>query len=156
MIPLLTIDEESVRKNWDNNEEFIKDVMDFCNVIITKNKSIPVYLCDDNWVNMEVFKECKKTYHTSDFFEFGYCDTEDALEKYLQSYVDDKENSYFVQITGMSIDYEKYYKNGSYINKDGIDTGVDYYEYIDEHPDMKVDQDIEGTWIQFTIYKLKF
>ena len=54
----------------------------------------------------------------------------------------------------MSMDYEKYYKNGTYINKDGIDTGADYYNYIDEHPEMKVPQEIENKWICFTIRKL--
>ena len=55
----------------------------------------------------------------------------------------------------MDMDYEKYYKNGSYINKDGVDTELDYYEYIDEHPEMEVPQDVENKWITFIIRKLK-
>ena len=75
--------------------------------------------------------------------------------KYLQKYVDDKVNNYFVHFGFMSMDYEKYYKNGTYINKDGIDTDQDYYLYIDKHPEMKIDQEFENKWITYTVRKLK-
>lgn len=155
MIPRLTIDEESVYKNWEGNEDSIEWVKDHCDVIFATNSDIPLYGCDNNWVNMEVFKEYKKVCPLSECHIYGYCDTEESLVKYLQPFVNDKENNYFVEISGMSMDYEKYYKNGSYINKDGVDTETDYYEYIDEHPEMKVEQDFKNTWIHFTIYKLQ-
>ena len=154
MIPLLTKDEESIDKNW-NTKESADWVKDYCEVVYASNSSIPLYSCDEYWVSMGVFKEFKSIYKISEFFIYGYCDTEEALLKYLQQYIDDKDNNYFVSIGGMDMDYEKYYKNGSYINKDGIDTGDDYYEYIDNHPEMKVKQDIENRWITFEIYKLK-
>lgn len=155
MIPLLTIDEASVHENWKDNEESVTWVMDHCDVVNVDNGKIPCYSCDDNWVKMGVFNEYKDICPLSECYIYGYCDTEDALVKYLQQYVDDKENNYFVSVGGMSMDNEKYYKQGSYINKDGVDTGEDYYDYIDEHPEMEVKQDVENTWITFEIYKLK-
>jgi hypothetical protein len=155
MIPRLTIDEESVYKNWEGKKDSIEWVKKHCDVVFATNSDIPLYECDNNWVNMGVFKEYKKVYPLSECHIYGYCDTEESLIKYLQQYVDDKENNYFVNIGGMSMDYEKYYKFGSYINKDGEDTGMDYYNYIDENPDMKVEQDVKGRWIRFCIYRLK-
>ena len=152
MIPKLTIDEDFIKSTWKNKEDVDYAINLLCPMSL---KGIPVYSCDDNWVNIGVFNEFKSTVRFSEFSKYGYCDTEDALAKYLKSYIDDTENSYFVEIGGMSMDYEKYYKNGSYINKDGIDTEEDYYDYIDEHPEMEVQQDYENKWIQFTIYKLK-
>lgn len=154
MIPLLTIDTEFVNKNWESKED-IDFVMNHCDVVYAKDHTIPLYYCDDNWVNMGVFKEYKKTVPISDFFESEYCDTEDALIKYLQQYVNDKENSYFVKVGSMSMEYDKYYKEGSYINKDGEDTGDDYYSYIEQHPEMEVEQDFENQWYTFNIFKLK-
>ena len=151
MIPLLTVNEEYIDSNWETKEsaDWVKD---YCSVMMAGGK-IPVYQCDNNWVRMGVFVEYKDV--DRDFHEYGYCDTEESLVKYLKKYVEDGENNYFVEVGGMSMDYEKYYKNGSYINKDGVDTGRDYYDYIDENPDMKTDQDVEGRWFTFVIYKLK-
>lgn len=150
MIPVLTVDEKYIDTQWKNkdNAEWVKTV---CTTIELFDGT-PVYKCDDFFVQMKVFNEWKDTERT--FFEYGYCDTEDALVKYLKKYKDDPDNPYFVKIGGMDMDYEKYYKNGSYINKDGVDTESDYYDYIDEHPEMEVKQDVEGKWITFNIYKL--
>jgi hypothetical protein len=153
MIPLLTVDKEYIDANWETKEsaDWVKD---FCEVILAGDE-IPVYKCDDSWVRLGVFVEYKDVERMSEFSEYGYCDTEDALVKFLRTYDIDKDNMYFVEIGGLDMDYEKYYKFGSYINKDGEDTGMDYYNYIDENPDMKVDQDVKGKWIRFCIYRLK-
>lgn len=153
MIPLLTVDKEYIDANWETKEsaDWVKD---FCEVILAGDE-IPVYKCDDNWVRMGVFVEYKDVERMSEFSEYGYCDTEDALVKFLKEYDIDKDNMYFVEIGGLNMDYEKYYKFGSYVNKDGEDTGMDYYNYIDMNPDMKVDQDVKGKWIRFCIYRLK-
>ncbi len=153
MIPKLTIDKESVASQWD--DESARDyVSNLCSPIMLED-DLPLYKCDDSWVNLKVFNEAKSTCRISDFFKYGYCDTENALKKYLQTYKEDTENSYFVEVGTMSMDYEKYYKNGSYINKDGVNTEEDYYDYIDKHPEMETQQDIENKWITFAIYKIK-
>lgn len=155
MIPELTLDIESITKLWNGNEDSIQWVKEHCKVFHTKNSDIPLYICVDSFVDMGVYKEFKKTCPISEFFEYGYCDIEDALIKYLLPYAEDEENNYFVSIGSMPMDYEKYYKQGSYINKDGIDTNEGYYEYIIKHPEMKVSQDFENEWITFHIVILK-
>ena len=152
MIKELTIDTKFLHANWP--EESWDEVTNICEAIcINKDCDIPVYQCDDSWVKTGIYNESKKILES--LCEYGYCDTEDALIKYLQKFKDDAENAYFVEVHLMSMDYEKYYKNGSYINKDGIDTEDDYYAYIDEHPEMKVEQDYENNWIKFTISKIE-
>jgi hypothetical protein len=153
MIPLLTIDEKSVESQWTEkaNADWVKN---FCDVILVGDE-IPVYQCDDSWVRLGVFAEYKDVERMSVFSKYGYCDTEEALVKFLREYDVDKDNMYFVEIGGLDMNYEKYYKFGGYINKDGEDTGEDYYNYIDEHPEMKVEQDVKGKWIRFCIHKLK-
>ena len=45
-------------------------------------------------------------------YAYGYADTEAAIEKYVQQFIDDPDNEYFIELGLMSKDYEKYYKNG--------------------------------------------
>ena len=154
MIPELTVDEAYVKANW-KDEKSQKEVIELCEAVAlgTSDDYIPVYQCEDFWLEMGIYKEFKKLTTISDFFVYGYCDTQDALKKYLKKYVESVDN-YYVHFGVMSLEYEKYYKQGSYINKDGIDTEDDYWPYIDEHPEMKVDQEFEGKWLTFSIRKL--
>ena len=155
MLPELTVDKEFVDKNW-NDEDSRKYVKSICEAVALGKleDGIPVYRSDDNWLEMGVYKEAKKFVPLSDYFEYGYCDNEDALRKYLQPLIDLPDERYYVHVYRIDMDYEKYYKNGSYINKDGVDTETDYYEYIDEHPEMKIEQEWPGKWLAFTIRKI--
>ena len=156
MIPELTLDIDSINYNWKESEdrEWAKKYCD----VITLNRSlvgdnyIPIYQCDNNWVDLGVFKEFKKCERIP--IKYGYCDREEDLYKFLQSYKEDKDNNYFIECSLMNMHYEKYYKNGVYINKDGENTHEDYYPYIDQNPNYKVDQQYPGYWIAFSIYKL--
>lgn len=153
MIPHLKINEKAIEEHWDTPESR-KDTINLLNKVVHfDNTEIYVYLFQDFWLKFGVFEEYSGI--EQGFSDYGYCDTQDALIKYLQKYVEDKESDYFVNVGFMDMDYEKYYKNGSYINKDGVDTESDYYEYIDEHPEMEVPQDVENKWITFSIRKLK-
>ena len=153
MIPELIIDKKYIKENWNTPEAAEETIKLLENCAQLKGSNFPVYLFQEMWITMNVFKQFKNL--DKEFFEYGYGDTEESISKYLQKYADDKENNYFVYVSLMSMDYEKYYKNGSYINKDGVDTETDYYEYIDEHPEMEVPQDFENQWIHFCISKLK-
>ena len=156
MIPELTLDIESIEKNWKNKEdqEEVKKHCEAVGLCFDNDKSdlIPIYLCDNNWVGLGVFKEYKQI--SEILVEHGYCDREEDLELYLQSYLKDPDNNYFVSIGFMDMDYEKYYKHGSYINKDGEDTGDDYWPYIDQHKDEEGRQQFPSKWITFGIHKL--
>ena len=153
MIPLLTVDKKHIDAAWKTKED-ADWVKNFCDVIFIE-KEIPAYQCDDNWIRLGVFAEYKEVVDWKEFFKYGYCDTEESLAKYLKKYREDKENDYFVNVGLLEMDNEKYYKFGTYVNKEGENTDMDYYVYIDEHPDMKVDQDVKENWITFCIYKLK-
>ena len=82
--------------------------------------------------------------------DYGYADTEAAVEKYIQDYIDDPD-PYFVEVGLMSMDYEKYYKNGSYINEDGEDTDKDYWDIQFE---TEPKQEHEGYWVKFAVFRL--
>lgn len=154
MIPELIIDQENVKKFWpdpDKRKEALEIIGNSC---VLKGTDFPVHCFDELWVESDVFTNFKKFVDRLEFFQYGYGDTEESIAKYLQKYADDKENNYFVAITLMNMNYEKYYKNGSYINKDGVDTHDDYYPYIKSHPEMKVKQDFKNKWICFSIRKL--
>lgn len=153
MIPELIIDKDYIKENWNTPEATEETIKLLENRVQLKCSNFPVYLFQEMWITMNVFKQFKNL--DKEFFEYGYGDTEESISKYLQKYADDKENNYFVYVSLMSMDYEKYYKNGSYINKDDVDTNEDYYEYIDQHPEMEVTQDFENQWIHFCISKLK-
>ncbi len=150
MIPKLTLDIDFIESTWKEkkDQEFVKND---CDCVPLKN-GIEVHDCDDMWVEIGVFKEFKKVIKKLVFY--GYCDTEDALLKFIQQYEDDKEKNYFVEVGGLSMNNEKYYKWGSYINKDGENTHNDYWDWIREHPEDKNKQEFKGKWIRFAIHEI--
>ena len=115
------------------------------------NKDIMCHPCNAN-CHIFAFKGYEN-YRTS-LLDYGYADTEAAVEKYLQQYIDEPNELYFVELGLMSMDYDKYYKNGSYINEDGEDTEMDYWDYWDNSDD-KPTQEYEGSWVKFTVYILE-
>ena len=151
MFPKLTLDKNSIKNNWKKQEDFDK-VCEIC-----KENSLddgtPFYTCDDYFVNLGVFNETKKIKES--LVEYGYCDTEDALIKYLEKFFKKDSKRYFLNIGLLSMDNEKYYKFGSYINKDGVDTEDDYWCWIDEHPEYSVQQQFDGYWITFSISEIE-
>lgn len=82
--------------------------------------------------------------------DYGYADTEAVVEKYVKQYIDDPFNEYFIELALMPKDYEKYYKNGTYINADGFDTGEDFYDIYDG--DFEPETQYENSWVSFTIF----
>lgn len=86
-------------------------------------------------------------------YEYGYADTEAAIEKYVQQYIDDPNNEYFIEIGLMSKDYEKYYKNGTYIDENGIDTGEDFYDIYTDG--FEPEAQYENSWVVVTIFKIE-
>ena len=152
MIPLLEIDNESIERNW-KEKEYQESVKKMVKADFLDNSEIPVYTCSDGFLGLNVYVGIKGRAPLSEFFEYGYCDNDAALVKYLQPYIE-SQDEYYVTVGLMSKDNEKYYKNGSYINKDGIDTEEDYWPYADEHPEMVGEEEYENSWLDFGIYKL--
>jgi len=150
MFPKLTIDNESIEKNW-KDPDSRNHVLKICEENALDDGT-PFYTCDDVFVTLGVFNEVKSI--KGSLIDYGYCDTEDALIKYLEPFKKDSKK-YFLDISLLSMDNEKYYKFGSYINKDGVDTEDDYWYWIDEHPEYKVPQQFEGRWIHFEISEIE-
>lgn len=147
MIPKLTLDIEAIHENWKEHPETWPEIEEICEQVKIGDGSIPAYSCDEYWIRLEVFKEFKDFDRRYEDNDYGYCDTEDALIKYLKKYIDSPDN-FFVKVGLLSMDYEEYYKFGSYIDENGVDTGNDY----DWDSDSK--QQYEGNWIRFDIIKL--
>lgn len=152
MIPILEIDNEGIERNWKKKEDqdYIKKTV---KPTFLDDSKIPVHLCQDMFLDLDVYVGIKGRAPLDVCHEYGYCDNDAALVKYLQPYIESPDE-YYVTVTLMSKDYEKYYKNGSYINKDGVDTEDDYWTYADEHPEMVGEEEYKNSWLQFTIYKL--
>ena len=153
MIPHLTINENYVRKIWKGPD--INYVIKRCSEG-KLDDGTPVHFCDVSWLghaNGEgVFNEEKKI--VEHLVDYGYCDTEDALIKYLKQW-NESEKEYFVEICLLDMNNEKYYKYGSYINKDGVDTEEDYYPWIEQNPDYKVEQEYKDRWIGVAISQIE-
>ena len=54
----------------------------------------------------------------------------------------------------MSKDNDKYYKNGTYIDENGIDTGEDFYAIHNHNSDFNVESDYENYWVTVTIFRI--
>lgn len=156
MIPILVIDEENIKEQW-KSEEDQKQVMEICQTNFLMDSDLPVYSCDSEFVKLGVFKRYSGIDRDFDLEgHYGYTDSAQSLEKYLknQGYLDDEKTAYFIRIYGLSMDNEKYYKHGSYIDLQGVDTQDDYYSWISEHPEDKDKQQYPGLWIAFIVHKL--
>ena len=152
MIPKLRIDHKAINANW-TDKKAQKQMEEFCAVTPVGKNKIPTYSCGISFLNMGVFHKFK-SYKRGEKYVYGYCDNEDALATFLQKFVDSTEN-YFVNIGGLDMECEKYYKWGSYIDKFGNDTGTsDYYEYLDEHPEYETEQQVPGKWIRFSVHRI--
>lgn len=144
MIPKLEFTAES----WP--EEYREETIANLDIQFTLNGKDDI-VCHPINANNHIFAfKGYENYYTC-LLDYGYADTEVAVEKYLQSYKDDPETEYFVELGLMSMDYDKYYKNGSYINEDGVDTGEDYYNIDFE---VEPTQEYEDKWVTFAIHKL--
>ena len=155
MIPTLTLNEDFILKNWPE-QETRNHIENICKAIMIKadDNKVPVYSCQPLWFDLGVYKESVQLSASHELHTYGYCDTEKALVKYLEPYIEDKDNEYYVSVGFLDIDNKKPYKFGSYINKDGKDTGEDYSDYIRANPEMQVKQEFEDQWITFSIRKL--
>lgn len=147
MIPNLTIDIDSIHENWKEHPETWGDVEELCAQIKICNGTIPAFQCGEEWIKLGCFKEFKGVDRKCKENDYGYCDSEEALAKYLQKYIDSPDN-FFVEVGLLDMEYEKFYKFGSYINADGVDTGNDY------DWDSDAVQQYPGFWIRFNVTKL--
>lgn len=147
MIPKLEFTAES----WD--EEYRDEVVQQLDIQFALNGNEDI-MCHPMNANGHIWAfKGYENYHAT-LLDYGYADTEAAVEKYLQKYIDEPNESYFVEIGLMSMDYEKYYKNGSYIDEDGEDTDMDYWDYWDDSENEPT-QEYEGKWVKFAVYILE-
>lgn len=153
MIPLLTFNENTINSTWPE-EDSRKFVRELCAPTFLNDTDIPVYMCDDGWLELGLFNEADGRERLSDFFKYGYCDSDAALAKYLKKYIDAPDR-YFVHVHLLDMDYEKPYKFGSYIDANGVDTEEDYWLWADQHPDEAGKQEYENAWLAFSIVKIK-
>ena len=154
MIPVIKLNQPYVNEIWKNPNDR-KTLEKACGVMfLNKPYDIPVYRIDAAmWIKLDVFEGYKGIAPLSECHVYGYCNNDEALAKFLKPYVD-SEDEYFVCVHLMSKDYENYYKNGSFINEDGVDTKTGYWIYEEEHPDMVGEEEYENAWLSFVIYKL--
>jgi hypothetical protein len=73
-----------------------------------------------------------------------------SLERQIKNFLDNNE-PYLIEVGLTSIDYEKYYKQGPFINDYGKPVHEDYWDYVE---DVDVNRDIEDYWITFHVYRL--
>lgn len=143
MIPKLEFTAES----W--SEEYRAEVVEALDKHFDLNGNEDIR-CHPHNANGHIYAFKGYENYRASLLDYGYADTEAAVEKYIQDYIDDPD-PYFVEVGLMNMDYEKYYKNGTYINEDGIDTGRDYWD-IEFETEPK--QEHEGYWVKFAVYRL--
>lgn len=155
MIPNITVNLDWVNENYKTKRDQKKVLKILGDPQVLKGANFPVWCCDDTWAEMGAFNGVKSVYHFPDFYKYGYADTEESLAKYLKEKFGGDQENYMIFVSLLDMNHEKYYKFGSYINVAGVNTGTDYYSYIDEHPKAKVKQDYKGYWIRFVVRRIK-
>ena len=147
MIPKLTLDIEAIHENWKEHPESWPEIEKIYDLVKIGDGSIPAYPyhCAYIFIKLGVFKEFKNVADPS--YDYGYCDSESALIKYLQKYIESEEN-FFIEVGLLDMEYENYYEFGTYIDENGVDTEDDY-DWDNEH-----EQQYPGFWIRFNVVKL--
>lgn len=146
MVPKLIFSSES----WDPKHREDVDRLFAKHFTLNNNEDIWYWKRNSN-VHMFAYKgyeNCKAV-----LLDYVYADTEAAIDKYVQKYVNDLDNEYYIEVGLLSIDNEKYYKSGPYVNAEGKDTGFDYWDFYDSADD--VTRDYEGYWVSITVYLIQ-
>lgn len=156
MIPELTINEDVLYERGaerniprEETENFVKRMKGFN---LTDN--LHCYPMNTNCFNF-VYEEIPAGSRQPRLIDYGYAATSEAIEKYiLPLYGDSDPQYYMVEINLIPKDYEKIYKEGTYINLKGEKTNRDWddVEGIDE--ELK-HLEVEGKFIGFGIHILE-
>lgn len=147
MIPKLTF----TAKSWPEENQKEAERIFGETIPLNGNKDILCYRTDPGGI-MFAYEGYEN--HFPHMKKYGYADTEEAIEKYLKPYIEDPEKEYFIELGLMSKDYDKYYKNGYYINKDGEEADEDFFDlYEDEETEPETEY--ENAWVTFVIYELR-
>lgn len=147
MVPKLIFTADSWPEEYreDANKLFNKPIM------LCDNKDVVFWKTNTNChINAFVGYENAKAKLTTNY---GYADTEAAVLKYVQQFVDDPHDEYLLEIGLLSKDIEKYYKSGSYINSDGVDTEQDFYDIFEYGHEPETDY--ENAWVKIAVYLIE-
>ena len=146
MIPNLEFTAESWPDNYKDKAEKLLNKPYFLN----NNPNIKCW-GDNTCTFPEAFVGCEnKDFKLEDY---GYADNEESIEIYLKHYIEDPNNEYFIELGLMSLDYDKFYKNGYYVNEKGEDTGTDYWSFYSEDH-LKEKRQYKNNWVMFSVYKI--
>ena len=151
MINKLEINDDVIITNWTDEQDrnYMREKLN----TLVEEFNIPVY-----FKGSEHFLYCFDGYEhitsTPLSIDYGYGLTFKSLEKYLKDkYGDGNKGEYFIVAYTMSMDYEKYYKNGTFVDLNGKNTGEDFW-YQKNADDLAKKADIENYWIAYCVYDL--
>lgn len=154
MFPNYEVDIDFIKENWKNPDESVKIITERVLVPVEDFKQVQVF-----YHGVEFFSCCFKGHHQNievgnlKVVKYGYALTAESIEKYLlENYADD-ENEYLVEVDLMSMDYEKYYKNGCFVDLDGNYTHRDFYD-LDDCDELEKKAQFENNWIMFRIFDI--
>ena len=151
MIRKLEINDNAIISKWtdEQDREYVREKLN----TFVNEFNIPVY-----FKGSEYFIHCFDGYEHMTYpplpVDYGYGLTFKSLEKYLNDKYGNDNDEYFIVAYTMPMDYEKYYRNGYFIDLYGINTGNDFWILSDANKLAKI-EDIENTWIAYVVYKLK-
>jgi len=155
MIVKLEPNLEQIEKGWKTKKDR-KVVLDHVHGIKLTEDFNHAYLQNTNiYVALGIFKGYEDIRVQPKLEDYGYALTGEAIKKYvLSNFGDSDPTEYMLEISVMPFDYEKYYKNGSYIDLDGNDTGNDFFDQPD-YKELEKKAELPGYWISFTVLKLR-
>lgn len=150
MIPKLIFDREKNRQNYNGTD---KDFEEFCILLDTFSEfSFDAYKEGTNCL-LNCFNGYED-WNQPNILDYGYALTPEAIDKYIISnYNDNNPNKFLIEIGLMSFDYDKPWKCGTYVDKEGNNTYEDYYN-IDSVKDEMKNSYINNCFITFGVYDI--
>lgn len=159
MIPKLKFTPSKNKASYKGTDAEFKE---FCTLFekVDDFKKFPVYFDGTNCL-ISCFDGYEWHKHQPKLVDYGYGLTVKSIEKYIETnYGSSNSKNYLIEAGLMSFEYEKPWKQGSYVDLDGTKTGWQFEDFEDgRNGTMTIqgtedDAEIEGQFITFSVYEL--
>ena len=160
MIADLKLNEKYLRDGWKGSQE------DLENLINKTLKQFKVGKYPAYKINTDIFLHCFEGYEgridlrQPKMVDYGHAFTMSAIEKYIDNeYGDNDPTKYMIQLSLIDFDYENLYREGCFIDGDGVRKCASYDDLYDIEPNIQLidkpeNAEYENCFIGFSILQL--
>lgn len=147
MIVSIIPDKEYIEKTWKKDS---KKIYEYIDTVAIGDDGTPYYYSHvDIWIDCGVAKNLESK---AKLITYSYANHSNHIDKYLEKYKKDNE-TYIACLGVFSREYEKPWKHGYFIDKNGVQTGNDYWDYESTGKEDE-EWEYDDYFVNFLIFKV--